>query len=255
MFWRPAYRAGMADRVPLVLLHGFPMDRRIWTAQADALADLAEVVPLDFRGFGTSADDRPFSIDDLADDVHRWVDGQPCVLGGLSMGGYVALSVADRYPGDLAGLVLFDTKATADDAAARAKRDEMIALAAAGGAGAITAEMEPKLLSAAASDAIRARFRRMANGVPPATLARALAAMRDRPDRTDVLGRIGVPTLCVVGADDAVTPPAVVEALRRQIPGAELAVIDGAGHVPPVENPAAVNAVLRPFLTRLAAGG
>ncbi len=77
--------------------------------------------------------------------------------------------------------------------------------------------------------------------------------MRDRPDRTAALARIAVPTLCVVGADDAATPPAVVEDMRRQIPGADpLAVIPDAGHVPPMENPAAVSDVLRRFLARLA---
>ena len=243
------------DRVPLVLLHGFPMDRRLWTAVAVALADVAEVVPLDLRGFGTSADDRPFSIDALADDVHRWVDGQPCVLGGLSMGGYVALSVADRYPADLAGLVLFDTKATADDAAARAKRDEMIAVARAGGSAAVADAMVPKLLSpaapAASADA-SAALRRMATAVPVDTLVHALLAMRDRPDRTAALARITVPTLCVVGADDAATPPAVVEDMRRRIrTAAPLAVIPSAGHVPPLENPAAVTAVVRSFLASL----
>ncbi len=89
----------------------------------------------------------------------------------------------------------------------------------------------------------------MAESVAAATLVQALAALRDRPDRTAALARIAVPTLCVVGADDAVTPPAVVEDMRRQIPGADpLAVIAGAGHVPPMENPAAVNAVLRTFI-------
>ena len=244
----------MRARPPLVLLHGFPMTTVIWQAMTGC-----PVVPVAFRGFGGVPADGPFTIDDLADDVHRAAGdlnaappGARCVLGGLSMGGYVALSVAERYPDDFSALVLFDTKATADDAAARAKRDEMIELADAGGAAAIAAAMGPKLLAPAAPADVRERFRSMADRIPVQPLMWALAAMRDRPDRTAALGRIAVPTLCVVGADDAATPPAVVEDMRRQIPTAgPLAVIPDAGHVPPLENPAATSAVLRAFLASL----
>ena len=246
-------RARMADRIPLVLLHGFPMTNVIWDK-------VSWGSPAHLRGFGPHPADGPFSIDDLADDVHQVIvelNGQQpdrrCALGGLSMGGYVALSVAERYPDDLSALVLFDTKATADDAATQARRDEMIDLAHTGGAAAIAAAMEPKLLSPSTPASVREKFRRMASGIAPQTLAWALAAMRDRPDRSAALARLAVPTLCVVGEDDAATPPAVVEDMRRQIPGADpLAVIPAAGHIPPMENPAEVFDVLRQFLGRLA---
>ena len=236
----------MPATTPLVLLHGFPMTGDIWRDVAAAT---------DLPGFTLGSPAAPSAtIDGMADAVHRTIQtfGRPCVVGGLSMGGYVALSIAERYPDDLAGLVLLDTKATADDAAATAKRDEMIAAAQAGGSAAIARAMRDTLLSPAASPEVRARFDRMAEGIAVQTLIAALSALRDRPGRTAVLGRIKVPTLCVVGADDAATPPAVVEDMRRQIPTARpLAVIPGAGHIPPMENPAATAAVLQSFLRDL----
>jgi pimeloyl-ACP methyl ester carboxylesterase len=244
----------MADhRIPLVLLHGFPMDGRIWDDQVNGLADVALVTPVDLFNL-RAARAGPFSIDDLADGVHRVVGDadQPCVLGGLSMGGYVALSVADRYPADVRGLVLFDTKATADDAAARRGRDAMIDLARTGGTEAVADAMLPKLLSPRAPSDVVDAMRRIMTSLRPDTIAHALAAMRDRPDRTGVLARIAVPTLAIVGADDGPTPPAVVDAMRRQIRGAELAVIPDAGHVTPIEQPTAVNDALRRFLASLA---
>ncbi len=242
----------MADLIPLVLLHGFPMDRRIWAAQVAGLGDVARVVAVDFRGSGESPDTGPYTIDALADDVHWLIEriGQPCVVGGLSMGGYVALSLAERHPSDLRGLILFDTKATADDAPGKAKRDEMIALAESGGATAVAREMVPKLLSPKASSDVTAAVRAMAKSVSTRAIQHALAAMRDRPDRTAVLPRIVVPTLAVVGADDATTPPAVVDAMRQQIAEAELVVIPDAGHLTPMEQPAAVTEAVRGFLTK-----
>ena len=245
----------MPDLIPLVLLHGFPMDRRIWNGLATGLADVARMVPVDLRGFGQSPATGPFTIDDLADDVHHLIDriGQPCVVGGLSMGGYVALSLAERYPADLRGLILFDTKATADDAAAKVKRDEMIALARTAGPAAVADQMVPKLLSPVASAATVAAVRAMAESLSAAAIEHALLAMRDRPDRSAILRRIAVPTLCVVGEHDQPTPPAVMDAMRRQVPKADpLVVIPAAGHLSPMEQAAAVAEAIRRFIRRAA---
>ena len=242
----------MASRPPLVLLHGFPMDARIWAGVGDVGASVTTPSLSDFtHQYGRRRE--AFTIDDLADAVHEVIGrfGRRCVVGGLSMGGYVALSLAERYPADLAGLVLLDTKATADDAAARANRDRMIDLSRREGAGAIAEEMEPKLLARSTGAEVRQQFRRMANQ-DASTLIGCLTAMRDRPDRSAVLGRITVPTLCVVGAHDQATPPAVVEEMRRQVPTARpLAVVGDAGHIPPLENPAVTAGVLREFIASL----
>src|SRR4051794_16033318 len=107
---------------PLVLLHGFPLDRRMWDAQTEKLSDHYRVIAPDLRGFGQSRRSDPFTIESLADDTHLFLEqlaAAPCVLAGLSMGGYVALAYAKKYAADLRGLVLVDTKAEADSPQAK----------------------------------------------------------------------------------------------------------------------------------------
>src|SRR5688500_18531358 len=125
---------------PVVFLHGFPLDRRVWDAQAAKLSDRHRVIAPDFRGFGRSANDEPFTIESLADNIHTFVDqlvAKPCVLVGLSMGGYVALAYAKMFPEDLRGLVLVDTKAEGDTAEGKAGRQKMIELVRSSGATAV----------------------------------------------------------------------------------------------------------------------
>jgi pimeloyl-ACP methyl ester carboxylesterase len=95
------------------------------------------------------------------------------------------------------------------------------------------------------------RYREMAEGNLPISLAHALAAMRDRPEQTGMLKSIAVPTLIVVGDADAVTPPSVAESMWKAIPGAQIATIRGAGHMSPMEQPEQVNAAISKFLDGL----
>src|SRR2546423_12564964 len=100
--------------VPLVLLPAFPLNSAMWLAQREALSDICRVITPDFRGFGGSplGVDEP-SLDAFADDVARLLDARELdrvVLGGLSMGGYVAMAFVRRHPDRLRGLVLADTK-------------------------------------------------------------------------------------------------------------------------------------------------
>lgn len=242
---------------PVVLLHAFPVDRRMWAGQlADLSADHRVVTP-DFRGFGQSIGDRPFSIEDLADDVHallKEIGALPCVLGGLSMGGYVAMAFARKYPADLMGLILLDTRAEADDAKARDGRAAAIDSVRKGGAKAIADQMVPKLLAPGASESkpdVAGQVRAMIEACPPMTIERALAALRDRPDSSDSLRRVRVPTLIVVGEGDQVTPPTLAETMRQLVPGAALVTIPGAGHLSPVEQPGLVSEAIRSFSSRI----
>ncbi|MDB5297476.1 MAG: catD [Phycisphaerales bacterium] len=251
---------------PLVLLHGFPVDHRMWDAQAAALAGTCRVITPDLRGFGRSPAAagtraaRPFTVEDLADDVRHLlaaVSALPCVLGGLSMGGYVALAFARRYPADLLGLALLDTQAGPDSAAAKANRQKNIDLARAKGPGAVVDAMLPKLFAPSADVArpeLAAAVRRMAEGYTADTVERAMVALRDRPDATPGLAAIAVPTLVVVGDSDQITPPKLAEDMRDGIVGATLAVILGAGHLAPVERPPQVSETLGRFARDLTSG-
>jgi 3-oxoadipate enol-lactonase len=239
---------------PLVLLHGFPFDGRMWREQAAEFSKTHRVILPDFCGFGQSASDSQFTMESLADDVHSLLSGinaLPCILGGLSMGGYVAMAFARKYPADLKGLIFLDTKSAGDDEKAREGRQKMIDTIRTGGAKAVADQMLPKLVAPGALERrpeLEKTLRPIIESQPPKTLENAIIALRDRPDSTSALASIAVPTLIIVGDGDAITPPAVAEAMQREIKGSKRAVIRGAGHMSPVEQPAQVNQAIRRFL-------
>jgi len=255
--------AGMGPA--LVLLHGFPHDRRLWSAQLAALARQARCVAPDFAGFGESA---PFpagtvaTMDAYADDVARLLDHlaiDRATVCGLSMGGYVAFALLRRHADRVEGLVLSDTRAGADDDAGRAKRRELVALARREGAAAVAESMLPGMLGKSTRarggellPPAEQRLRAMGATASVEGVVAALEAMMARPDSTPALAAVRVPTLVVVGDEDALTPPKQAEMLRDGIAGSRLETIAGAGHVPCLERPAAFNLVVGEFMARLA---
>lgn len=237
---------------PLVLLHAFPLDRTMWQPQLGPLSGVARVLAVDLPGFGDSTTGKePFTIDTAADAVCDFLDAvgvsDRVVLGGLSMGGYIALAFARRHPERLAGLILADTRSEPDDAAGKAKRDEMIALARSAGAVGVIDQMLPKILAEKTRPDVAATVRATASRQSAAAIAAALAALRDRPDATATLGCIAVPTLILVGEHDAITPPTMAQSLAAKIPGSKLVTIPGAGHLSNLENPDAFTAAVREF--------
>jgi 3-oxoadipate enol-lactonase len=228
---------------PVVLLHAFPLSSAMWQPQIEALGQQYRIVTPDLRGFGSRAGETG-SIAEMADDVAGLI-AEPVVLGGLSMGGYVALAFARKYPEKLRALILADTKAEADDATGKANRDKMIAFAETHTARDVIDSVMPKMaIQPHAIEQIRA----IASAQPIAGIVNAVRAMRDRPDSTDLLPAIRVPTLVLVGSADALTPPPLAQALAGRIAGARLEVIPGAGHISNLENPAAFNRAVQSFL-------
>jgi 3-oxoadipate enol-lactonase len=226
----------------LVLLHAFPLDRRMWRHTAASLAGAHQVIAVDLRGFGESPlSAEPFSIADLADDVAGLLDTMGvarAAVCGLSMGGYVALAFAARHAARLDALILADTKAGPDTPEARKGRAEAIALVDAEGVGAYLDKQIPRLLAPSAPPALRAQVHALGDQRPQAVTA-GLAALRDRPDRQPELAAIRCPTLVIVGAEDGLTPPAEARAMADAIAGARLVEIPGAGHLSNLEAPEA----------------
>lgn len=240
----------------IVLIHGFPLDCRIWDAQVDGLSDRYRAIAPDLRGFGNSGRTRPFTLEDLADDVHLLLEkigALPCALGGLSMGGYISFAYVTRYAADLNALLLIDTKAEADTSEGKANRMKMIETCRAGGAKAVADQMAPKMTGPAASPEVVARARQIMESCPPATIENACLAMRDRRDYRCELPSIPIPTLVIVGSDDAFAPPAVAESMAREIRHSHLAIIPGAGHLAPMEQPGKVNEAVLTFLAEIGA--
>lgn len=241
----------------LLLLHGFPLNASMWTPQLEALSARWRAIAPDFRGFGQSAETGPFSIEQLADDTRALVEQLglgKIVLAGLSMGGYVALAYVRKYADTLRGLILLDTKAEPDTADGKVNRDRMIAIVNQKGAKPIADAMLPKLIPPEAIQhrpQIARALRQMMETTRPATIAHALAAMRDRPDLTGELPQIALPTLTIVGEQDAITPPEVMRAMHEQIPRSQLKVITASGHMTNLEQPSQVNVAMEHFLAEL----
>src|SRR5689334_16998249 len=169
---------------PLVLLHGFPLDSRVYARQLEDLSRDFRVIVPDLTSFGQSTCDRPFSISSLAHDIRKLlaqVGALPCVLGGLSMGGYVALAFAKEHPLDLIGLILIDTRAEGDTPEGRHKRDQMIELVRKDGSRAVADQMFPNMIAPehAKDTSLSAELRRIMESCPPRTIECACAAMRD----------------------------------------------------------------------------
>jgi pimeloyl-ACP methyl ester carboxylesterase len=239
--------------IPLVLLHAFPFDRRMWADDAAALADRHRVITVDLPGFGESPLGASTSIAGFADDVAALLDelGVPmAAIAGLSMGGYVALAFAERHPARLAALVLADTRAGADSPEGRQAREDGIRKVRADGTAEFLDGIPFRLLSSHAPEPLRRRVRGLAEQRADGIVA-ALAAMRDRPDRTAELGSIACPTLVLVGGDDSVTPPSEARAMAAAIPGARLAELAGAGHLANLEAPRAFDDAVAELLTIL----
>ena len=232
------------EGVPLVLLHGFPLSAEIWTPVRPALEQAARLVTPDLRGFGSS--DKPagdYGMETLADDVVRLADRlgiEHFVLGGHSMGGYVALRLAAGHPGRLAGLVVVASRAGADSPEGRLRRDAAIERIRRGEAAAFLDEFVPNLVGPSTrqrAPRLLAELRALAGEVPDDVLAGCLAGMRDRPDSSSVLARLDVPALVIAGQEDSVVPPDEAGAIAAALPRARLAVIPQAGHTPSVERP------------------
>jgi pimeloyl-ACP methyl ester carboxylesterase len=250
----PKAAAGPGAAPPVVLLHGFPLDSRVWAGQRDALSKDRRVITPDLRGFGKSPSADAFTMESIADDVHALLadlGALPVILGGLSMGGYAALAYAKKYPADLAGLILIDTRAEADTPEGREARQKMIDAVRARGSVAAAEMMMPKMLAPdtpSKQPDVARDLRAIMESQPPRTIENALVALRDRPDFRKDLASIAVPTLILVGDADAITPPAMAETLHKNIPNSQLTVIRQAGHMTPMEQPDQVSRAIEGFV-------
>jgi pimeloyl-ACP methyl ester carboxylesterase len=243
--------------LPVVLVHGFPLDHRIWRKQVHDLAPVCRVITPDLRGFGKSAGGGGFTIASLAEDLYlllSQIHALPCVMGGLSMGGYVALAYERQYAATLRGLMLIDTRAGADSLEGRAGRNAMIEVARTQGSAAIAEKMLPKMVAGGnvdgTSEVVR-ELKEIMEACPVHTIEHALAAMRDRLDYQPTLSRIAAPTLIVAGEMDVLIPAGQSEEMHKGIRGSTISMIAGAGHIAPMEKAHEVSKAIRQFLVTL----
>jgi pimeloyl-ACP methyl ester carboxylesterase len=247
----------------LLLIHGHPFDRSMWRPQVAGFGARGtpggwRVIAPDLRGLGAStvpAGSVPWSAyaQDLAA-LLDYLDSQRAVVAGLSMGGQVALEFFRLFPGRVRALVLASTFAQLDSPERRRWRYELADRLEREGMAGYASEILPKMITPRAiadqPDVVR-QVLGMMRSAPAAGAAAALRSRAERPDYTTLLPLIEVPALIVAGAEDEFTPVSDAEALRRGIPGSQLAIIDGAGHMPNLERPREFNDVVSRFLAAL----
>ncbi|MGH8825582.1 MAG: alpha/beta fold hydrolase [Jiangellaceae bacterium] len=241
---------------PVVLLHAFPLFRAMFAAQVAGLADLARVVVPDLRGFGASpgpGEDEP-SIDAMADDVAALLgrlELGPAVVAGVSMGGYVTMAMLRRHPERVGAVVLMDTKASADDEAARGHRERIASAVLDSGSQELRPMLDGLLGRTTRSERpeVVETVTRWLDAARPDGVAWAQRAMAGRPESFGTLAAARVPAFVVVGEEDTLTTHddalAMAAAFSQPAP---VHVIPRAGHLSAVENPDAVTGALRDLL-------
>ena len=249
--------------LPVVLLHGYPFNRTLWNEQVSALSNSYRVITPDLRGHGESdasprgeSDASPgaATMNRMAQDVAALLDHleiSRAVVGGLSMGGYVARAFYKQFRSRVRALVLADTRAQADTEEGKVTRHQQAEKALAEGMAGIADSMLPKLLTpdtVSKRPEVVKRVRDMMLKTKPEGAAGALLGMAERDDQTSLLSQISCPALIMVGQEDQITPVKDSEKMHREIAGSRLVVIENAAHVSNVERTEQFNEELTRFL-------
>jgi pimeloyl-ACP methyl ester carboxylesterase len=227
----------------------------MWLAQREGLAARFRVLTPDLRGFGGSplGTEEP-SIDAMADDVAALLDTKGidrAIIGGHSMGGYVALAFCRRHPDRILGVVLANTKATEDTSDAREARIRAAErIEAEENVSVLLDDLLPKLVGPTTMSQralVYGRVRGLVQAAPPVAAAWAQRAMAGRPDSLGALADFRAPTLVLQGAEDAIVTEDDARAVTDALPNAELIMIPGAGHLTAVEQPQLFNDAVTEF--------
>lgn len=239
---------------PLILLHGFPLSSQIWQEQQRQLSDQCRVITPDLRGHGKSpAPDGVYSMASMADDVFALMDAlgiDKAAIAGHSMGGYVALAGYHRHPKRFAALGLVASQAAADNEEARQNRYKLIDKVKAQGNEVVPEAMMPRLFGARSSgDPLVEQVRKIMLGTSATSITGSLQGMAAREDFTEMLPRIGVPFLVVAGVDDKIVAVEKAKNVAAAVKGSTFVSIEGAGHMPMLEQPEAVTNALRTLLS------
>jgi 3-oxoadipate enol-lactonase len=244
---------------PLVLLHAFPLNRRMWEAQVDFFRDRYRVIAPDYYGFGDSpAAAIPFPLESLADDLAALLDSkgirENISLVGLSMGGYLAFEFLRKYQSRLRTLILAATHPALDSEAGRQARLEMAEWVRETGGEGLGDKMIPRLIgrtTQATRPAVVSQVRFLISSNSPEGVAHASRAMAGRRDSIPLLSTIQVPTLIISGDEDVVVPGMPPDILQQHISGSTRELIPLSGHLVNLETPARFNQILEGFLSAI----
>lgn len=227
---------------PLVLIHAFMTDQQLWDPQREALEKNFRVITLDLWGFGNSSktDGKAVTMADYANEVNQLLVNLKiprAIIGGESMGGYVALAFLDKYPNKVLGLILADSQSIADTATAKAGRESAVDNLMKNGSGPLIDGFVKNALSSHASEETKSTVRKIASEQSTAGLASGLLGMSLRPDLSSTLAKTTVPVLIITGEADNVISPKQSETMHSLAKNSTLVIIANAGHLTNLENP------------------
>lgn len=225
------------DGPPMLLLHGYPLSGALFARVREALEDDFTVITLDHRGYGLSeAPDAPASIEVYADDALAVLDTlgiDQAIIGGMSMGGPITFAMYQKAPERFSGMILIDTTAAAAAPPEAGLWNGVASVIAKNGLAPVIPALLPDMLTGVtrvSDPAYGAYLSAMMEGATDEAGRGGALALAERPDFTELLGKIGVPTLVLVGVEDALYSVSVAQDMQAQIPGSTLAIIPGGSH-------------------------
>lgn len=221
---------------PLVLVHGFPLDSSSWNELIPYLKDHFDLILPDLRGFGKSTTvEAPYTLSDIADDLAGLLDDlgvEKTALAGHSMGGYISLAFAKKYPQRVSGLGLIASQAAADAPEGKERRYKTAADVAEKGVGVVVDAMTPKL---SADVRVQEFVRGVIERQSKQAVIGALKAMAEREDAMPILSSFNFPLVLIHGDADQLIPIERAKEIKSANPSATLLELKGAGHMPMME--------------------
>jgi 3-oxoadipate enol-lactonase len=245
--------------IPILFIHGYPLNRRMWQPQIDALSIDAHVIAPDLRGHGDSTPtEGVYSMDLLAEDCAKLLDTlnitEKIVVCGLSMGGYISFAFARKFPNRLAALILTATRAAPDTEEGKLNRQRSIALAREQGIAPIIESMLARVLSPVTlqnNPDLVETVRQIMQHTSLQAVIGDLQGMIERIDSRPFLKQISVPTLIIHGKDDNLIPIEEAQAMQAAIPSSRLLILENAAHLPNLEASERFNQAIREFIKTL----
>ncbi|MDZ4839333.1 MAG: alpha/beta hydrolase [Bacteroidota bacterium] len=242
---------GNENAKTIIFIHGFPFDHSMWDEQVEVMSENYRVIVYDIRGHGISdGGDFQFTTHHLVEDLNNLITNlglQQVYLCGLSMGGYLALQYAGKYPDNIKGIILADSKAEPDGNKNKDARYTDIKLVKEKGVKEFAIEFSKKVVHGEDAN-ILSRLENMILLCSPQSITATLIALAARPDNTDVLMNLSVPTLIITGEYDKLIPLEAVELMLKQNINIQSQIIENVGHVSNLENPQKFNEIVISFL-------
>jgi len=251
------FLSGNHKSKPIILVHGFPFDRLMWNAQVEEFSMNYFCVTFDIRGLGeSSVEDGQFTMEGFVDDLEFLIDelklNKP-ILCGLSMGGYISLRAIERFQNKFSGLILCDTKSEADDNQGKLKRAAAIKQINSGDFENFVETFVQNCFGERFVKENNSEYRKVVDRSKknnPLGVKGCLLAMAGRTDTTESLSGINLPALIICGSEDKLSPPSIMKPISEKISNSKFVMVEGSGHMTPIENQQKVNSAIKEFLAQ-----